>query len=220
MKLNGYIILGPNFTEITTSYTNALDIVESAASSFDNSTEDYTITKAIFDVTPHAEKTELQVQQQPTEVGDNVISMWTDGACKGNPGTGGWGALVYVSGSDEPVELYGGERDTTNNRMELKAVIEGLKSLGDNPTLFKTIYIYTDSQYVKNGMTSWVSGWIKNGWRTAKKEPVKNADLWRELNSLCEQFKPTWRWVRGHNGDPNNERADQLANKGVYSQYN
>lgn len=137
------------------------------------------------------------------------ISIWTDGACKGNPGTGGWGALLKYGAHKK--EIYGGEANTTNNRMELLAVIEAL-------TLLKRpceVHIYTDSQYVQKGMSEWITGWKQRGWRTAAKKPVKNADLWQQLDALCEQHQVEWHWVRGHTGDPGNERADELANLGV-----
>jgi len=137
--------------------------------------------------------------------------MYTDGACKGNPGPGGWGVLLRNSTSEK--ELFGGERETTNNRMEMMAVIEGLKAL--KRPCYVTLYI--DSQYVLKGITEWIHGWKARGWRTAAKEPVKNEDLWRVLDALVHggAHKIDWRWVKGHAGDPGNERADALANKGV-----
>lgn len=137
------------------------------------------------------------------------ISIWTDGACKGNPGTGGWGALLKYGKHQK--EIYGGEANTTNNRMELLAVIEALALL-KRPC---EVHIYTDSQYVQKGMSEWITGWKQRGWRTAAKKPVKNADLWQRLDALCEQHQVQWHWVRGHTGDPGNERADELANLGV-----
>ena len=141
----------------------------------------------------------------------NSIDIYTDGACKGNPGPGGWGVFLK-SGSTEK-ELFGGERDTTNNRMEMTAVIEALKAL-KRPC---RVTLHVDSQYVLKGMTEWLSGWKARGWRTASKEPVKNVDLWQEMDALVHSggHEIVWRWVRGHNGDPGNERADQLANRGV-----
>jgi len=140
---------------------------------------------------------------------DTVVEIWTDGACKGNPGPGGWGALL-VSGSHEKT-LHGGALGTTNNRMELTAPIEALKAL----TRPCTVVIHTDSQYVMKGMTEWLVNWKKRGWKTADKKPVKNDDLWQQLDAQVGRHHVTWKWVRGHNGDVNNERADQLANLGV-----
>lgn len=137
------------------------------------------------------------------------LEIWTDGACKNNPGPGGWGALL-VWGSHK-LELYGGSLETTNNQMELTAVISALSAL-KRPC---PIVIHTDSSYVKNGITTWIHGWKRNGWRTADKKAVKNADLWRQLDELVSKYDIEWRWVKGHNGDPGNERADELANWGV-----
>lgn len=141
----------------------------------------------------------------------NEVVIYTDGACKGNPGPGGWG-VVLRSGSNQK-ELYGGERETTNNRMELTAVIRALEAL-KRPC---AVTLFVDSLYVLKGMTEWMRGWKAKGWRTADKKPVKNAELWRELDELVTQRGHVidWRWVRGHNGDPGNERADELANMGV-----
>ena len=138
-----------------------------------------------------------------------TVSIATDGACKGNPGPGGWGALLVCKGVEK--ELWGGERETTNNRMELMAVIEALKAL-KRPC---QVRVHTDSQYVQKGMNEWLPGWKARGWRTADKKPVKNADLWQELEQQAAKHELTWLWVRGHAGDPGNERADQLANEGV-----
>ena len=138
-----------------------------------------------------------------------TVYIYTDGACKGNPGVGGWGALLRYGQHEK--ELLGGAAETTNNRMELTAVIEALRALKRS----SRVQICTDSQYVKNGMESWIEGWKKNGWQTASKQPVKNADLWRELDSLVQQHQVTWTWVKGHAGHPENERADALANQGV-----
>ena len=137
--------------------------------------------------------------------------MYTDGACKGNPGPGGWGALLAWGGTEK--ELFGGELATTNNRMEMMAVIEGLSAL-KQPC---TITLYIDSQYVLKGMTEWLKGWKARGWLTAAKEPVKNVDLWQRLDALVNTagHKIDWRWVKGHAGHPGNERADALANRGV-----
>jgi ribonuclease HI len=137
------------------------------------------------------------------------VVIYTDGACKGNPGPGGWGAWLK-SGTHEK-ELWGGEPHTTNNRMELTAVIEALSSL----TRRCTVAIYTDSEYVRNGITTWIHGWKARGWTTADRKPVKNAELWRRLDALREQHDVHWHWVKGHAGDPGNERADALANRGV-----
>lgn len=138
-----------------------------------------------------------------------VVEIWTDGACKGNPGVGGWGALLR-HGTHEKT-LCGGEADTTNNRMELMAVIEALKALKRRCR----VVIHTDSQYVQKGMTQWLANWKQRGWKTAARQPVKNADLWQALDALVQQHDVSWRWVRGHAGDPGNERADALANEGV-----
>lgn len=137
------------------------------------------------------------------------IEIYTDGACKGNPGVGGWGALL-VAGTKEK-ELFGGERETTNNRMELMAVIRALGAL-KRPCY---IVLHTDSQYVLKGITEWITGWKAKGWKTASKAPVKNVDLWQELDAAQLTHQIEWRWVRGHTGHPGNERADQLANRGV-----
>lgn len=140
-----------------------------------------------------------------------VVHMWTDGACKGNPGPGGWGALLR-SGEHER-ELFGGELDTTNNRMELTAVIEGLRALNTRCA----VTLHVDSVYVMNGMKSWLPTWKRNGWRTAAKKPVKNEDLWRALDEQVARHQVQWVWVKGHSGDAGNERADALANRGVES---
>lgn len=142
---------------------------------------------------------------------DKTVSLYTDGACKGNPGKGGWGVLMRY-GSHEK-ELFGGEAHTTNNRMELTAIIQGLAAL-KRPC---AVVIYTDSQYVKNGMEKWIHDWKKNGWKTASKQPVKNEDLWQQLDRLAAQHQIQWQWVRGHAGHAENERADALANQGVAS---
>ncbi|MCO7221146.1 ribonuclease HI [Klenkia sp. PcliD-1-E] len=138
-----------------------------------------------------------------------VVSMWTDGACKGNPGVGGWGVLLR-SGVHER-ELFGGEQETTNNRMELTAVIQGLGAL----TRRSSVDLRIDSTYVMKGVQSWTAGWKRNGWRTAAKAPVKNEDLWRALDAAVAGHEVRWTWVKGHAGDPGNERADALANLGV-----
>jgi ribonuclease HI len=136
------------------------------------------------------------------------VTIYTDGACKGNPGRGGWGAWLSSDGHEK--ELYGGERLTTNNRMELTAVIEALASLKRSCE----VTIYTDSEYVRKGITDWIHGWKQRGWKTADKKPVKNAELWERLDALRNLHEVHWRWVRGHTGDPGNERADALANLG------
>lgn len=137
------------------------------------------------------------------------IDIYTDGACKGNPGPGGWGALL-VSGEHRK-ELFGGEALTTNNRMELLAVIRALEALKGPGELC----IHTDSQYVQKGITEWMPNWRKRGWKTADRKPVKNADLWRRLDELASRHRIDWHWVRGHSGHPGNEAADALANQGV-----
>ncbi|WHI47803.1 ribonuclease HI [Microbulbifer sp. JMSA004] len=137
------------------------------------------------------------------------ITIYTDGACRGNPGPGGWGALL-VYGEREK-ELFGGEAHTTNNRMELLAAIKALEAL-KQPC---KIDLHTDSQYLRQGITGWINNWKKNGWKTASKKPVKNADLWRQLDESVAQHEVQWHWVKGHAGHPGNERADQLANRGV-----
>ena len=135
--------------------------------------------------------------------------MYTDGACKGNPGIGGWG--VYVLRKNDETDLNGFDLNTTNNKMELTAVIEGLKTLQNK----SEVTVVTDSQYVKNGINQWIYKWKKNGWKTASKKPVKNKDLWKQLDYLVREHIINWEWVRGHSGNPGNERADQLANKGI-----
>ena len=139
----------------------------------------------------------------------STVVVYTDGACKGNPGPGGWGALLRAGGREK--ELFGGEPATTNNRMELTAVIRALEAL-KAPS---DVEIHTDSQYVKNGIETWIHGWKRNGWKTADRKPVKNAELWRELDAQAARHRVRWHWVRGHNDNPGNERADALANRGV-----
>ena len=141
----------------------------------------------------------------------NEVQIYTDGACKGNPGPGGWGAWLKAGSTEK--ELFGGELNTTNNRMELQAVIEGLGAL-KRPC---KVVLYLDSQYVRMGITEWIRGWKARGWRTSTKQPVKNVELWQQLDKLVAEggHQIEWRWVKGHSGDPGNERADALANKGV-----
>jgi len=138
-----------------------------------------------------------------------TVHIWSDGACKGNPGRGGWGALLRLGAHER--ELFGGEAATTNNRMELQAVIQALRAL-QRPC---RVVVHTDSQYVQKGMTEWLANWKRRQWRTADKKPVKNADLWQQLDALVAQHEVDWQWVRGHAGDAGNERADALANRGV-----
>ena len=138
-----------------------------------------------------------------------VVDIFTDGACKGNPGVGGWGALLKYDGRVQ--ELFGGEKQTTNNRMELLATIRALEAL-KNPC---KISLHTDSQYVQKGISEWIHAWKNRGWLTASKKPVKNADLWQQLDHLSQQHEIEWIWVRGHAGHEGNEHADELANRGV-----
>ena len=138
-----------------------------------------------------------------------VVEIYTDGACRGNPGPGGWGAILRYNSQEK--ELWGGEDATTNNRMELMAAIRALEAL-KRPSQVK---LYTDSTYVMKGITAWIHDWKRKGWRTADKKPVKNEDLWRQLDQLAAKHDIQWHWVRGHAGHPENERADKLANKGI-----
>lgn len=138
-----------------------------------------------------------------------MIEVFTDGACRGNPGPGGWGALIRIDGEEQ--SLSGSAPDTTNNRMELMAAIAGLESFLEPSTISLT----TDSQYVRQGITQWITGWKRNGWRTSNKQPVKNQDLWQKLDALAEKHAVSWFWVKGHSGHVENERADQLANKAI-----
>ncbi|KTD03152.1 ribonuclease HI [Legionella feeleii] len=138
-----------------------------------------------------------------------TIKIYTDGACKGNPGPGGWGALLRYNGREKT--LYGGETLTTNNRMELTAAIKALEAL-KRPC---EVHLYTDSQYLRQGMMEWLVQWKKNGWRNSRKEPVKNVDLWQQLDALAMQHKIRWHWVKGHAGHPENELADALANQAI-----
>lgn len=139
----------------------------------------------------------------------NLVEIYTDGACRGNPGPGGWGAILHYNGHEK--HLYGGELETTNNRMELLAAIMALASLKRSCKVILT----TDSQYVRKGITEWFTTWQKNGWRTANKKPVKNADLWQRLITEAERHQIEWHWIKGHSGHVENELADQLANKGI-----
>lgn len=138
-----------------------------------------------------------------------TVELFTDGGCRGNPGPGGWGALLRFGEHEK--ELYGYEPETTNNRMELMAAIVGLETLN---TPCKVV-LTTDSQYVRQGITNWISGWKAKGWKTAAKKPVKNKDLWQRLDAACEKHEVDWRWVKGHSGHAENERVDQLANKAM-----
>ncbi|EKV32310.1 Ribonuclease HI [Caenispirillum salinarum AK4] len=139
------------------------------------------------------------------DAGNKTVELYTDGACSGNPGPGGWGAILRFKGVEK--ELSGGEAQTTNNRMEMMAVIEGLNAL----TRPCTVDVYTDSKYVMDGITKWIFGWKKNGWKTAGKKPVKNAELWQELDAAARRHTVEWHWVKGHAGHAENERADALA---------
>jgi ribonuclease HI len=139
-----------------------------------------------------------------------TITIWTDGACSGNPGPGGWGAILEWNGKRR--ELSGGEAETTNNRMELTAAIEALKALNGGP---HTVDLWTDSSYVKDGISKWIHGWKQNGWKTAAKKPVRNAQLWQALDRLASAHNVRWHWVKGHAGHAENERADELAREGM-----
>ncbi len=138
-----------------------------------------------------------------------TVNIYTDGACRGNPGIGGWGVLIEYE--DFNKELFGGEKHTTNNRMELMAAIQGLKALNENCI----VHLTTDSKYVMDGINSWIMNWKKNNWKNSQKQSVKNKDLWIQLDKLNEQHDVNWHWVKGHSGHPQNELADQLANKGI-----
>ncbi|MCA3565449.1 MAG: ribonuclease HI [Methylocystis sp.] len=141
----------------------------------------------------------------------SAVDIWTDGACSGNPGPGGWG-VILVAGEHRK-ELFGGEAETTNNRMELMAAISALEAL-KKPC---DVTLHIDSQYVRQGITQWIHGWKKNGWKTADKKPVKNAELWQRLEEAASRHRIDWRWVKGHAGDAMNERADELAREGIKS---
>jgi ribonuclease HI len=144
-----------------------------------------------------------------SEAASSAIELFVDGACSGNPGPGGWGAILRWRGHEK--ELSGGAADTTNNRMELTAAIEGLNAI----TRAATVAVTTDSQYVRDGITKWLPNWKKRGWVTAERKPVKNEDLWRALDAAAARHAVTWHWVRGHNGHPENERADALARAAI-----
>lgn len=137
------------------------------------------------------------------------VEIWADGACRGNPGPGGWGVLLRAGRREK--ELWGAEPETTNNRMELRAVIEGLAALKRR----SRVRVYTDSQYVQKGISEWIHDWKRRGWRTAARQPVKNAELWRALDELARAHEVEWHWVKGHAGHPENERADALANRAI-----
>lgn len=137
------------------------------------------------------------------------VEIYSDGACRGNPGPGGWGAVVRTGGSDN--DIFGFKKHTTNNEMELKGAIEGLKSITES----SSVTLFTDSKYLVNGMKSWIHGWKKNNWRTAAKKPVKNKELWQALDIESKRHDVTWEWVKGHDGHPENERADALANHAI-----
>jgi len=141
----------------------------------------------------------------PADDDAKTVDIFTDGSCLGNPGPGGWAAILRWDGHEK--ELSGGEPDTTNNRMELRAAIEGIAALTRNVP----VAIHTDSTYVRNGITQWIRNWKRNGWKTADKKPVKNADLWQQLDELAARHAIEWHWVKGHDGHPENERADDLA---------
>ena len=137
------------------------------------------------------------------------VILYTDGACRGNPGPGGWGALL--ESGDHSKEIFGGEPDTTNNKMELRAAIEGLNALNRGCS----VQLFTDSTYVLKGITEWMPNWKKRNWKTAAKKPVQNVELWQALDEAVQRHQVEWRWVKGHSGDPGNEKADELANRGI-----
>ncbi|HKD89822.1 MAG TPA: ribonuclease HI [Streptosporangiaceae bacterium] len=152
----------------------------------------------------------MTAADRPGRPAHGVVEIYTDGACSGNPGPGGWGAVLQYG--DRAKELWGGEATpTTNNRMELMAAINALEGLTRN----STVRLHTDSSYLRNGITGWLAGWKRNGWKTASKQPVKNADLWRRLDNAAAKHDVQWLWVKGHAGNPGNERADALANRGM-----
>ncbi len=147
--------------------------------------------------------------KEQSELCDDVVEIFTDGACRGNPGPGGWGTLLRYRGRERT--LYGGEPETTNNRMELMAAIQGLETL----SRACRVRLTTDSVYVKKGITEWLPNWKRRGWKTADRKPVKNADLWQRLDAAAVRHQVSWHWVRGHSGHPENERADALANQAI-----
>ena len=152
----------------------------------------------------------MTAADRPGSPAQGMVEIYTDGACSGNPGPGGWGAVLQYGNRTK--ELWGGEAEpTTNNRMELMAAIRALEGL----TRRSTVRLHTDSSYLRNGVTSWLAGWKRNGWKTASKQPVKNEDLWRRLDSAAGKHDVQWLWVKGHAGNPGNERADVLANRGM-----
>jgi ribonuclease HI len=151
----------------------------------------------------------VRAPYDPAVPDEPVVTIYTDGACHGNPGPGGWGVLLRYGEHER--ELYGGEDATTNNRMELMAAIQALETLS-RPSV---VALYTDSSYVRNGIRQWIANWKANGWKTAAKKPVKNEDLWRRLDAATERHTVEWHWVKGHAGDPGNERADALATQGA-----
>jgi ribonuclease HI len=152
----------------------------------------------------------MTASDRPGGPAHSVVEIYTDGACSGNPGPGGWGVVLQYGNRTK--ELWGGEaQPTTNNRMELTAAIRALEGL----TRKSTVRLHTDSSYVRNGVTGWLAGWKRNGWKTASKQPVKNEDLWRRLDTAAGKHDVQWLWVRGHAGNPGNERADALANRGM-----
>jgi ribonuclease HI len=152
----------------------------------------------------------MTAADRPGGPAHGVVEVYTDGACSGNPGPGGWGAVLHYG--DRTKELWGGEAEpTTNNRMELMAAIKALEGL----TRRSTVALHTDSSYLRNGITGWLASWKRNGWKTASKQPVKNEDLWRRLDAAAGKHDVEWLWVKGHAGNPGNERADALANRGM-----
>jgi ribonuclease HI len=156
--------------------------------------------------------TNPMLNEENTKTPSGTVEIYTDGACSGNPGPGGWG--VIIRWGEHEKELYGGEVETTNNRMELMAAIQGLESLTRNVTAT----LYTDSKYVKDGITQWIANWKRNGWKTSAKKPVKNIDLWQRLDAALARHAVEWQWVKGHAGHIDNERADELARRGVEEQ--